>query len=207
MTRYAEQSDARLVDAALGGDRTAFAVLIDRTLATVWSIVTRGSTDVGNAREATYAVYLDAMRELSRGQRRAEVVAWLTGIAERYAPADREAARMPPLALPADLADALWRDLDRRWPDGRPAQGGAIPWRRMGIAAALVVLAAVGPVAFVGLPGAQQRQPAPEATVEASPFASEPDEPDEPESSPSSQSPPEFEFPSAPSDDRTQAGG
>lgn len=192
MTSYARLTDADLVGLARDGDRAAFAVLLDRTLPDVWATVSQ-ATDVRRATRATHATYADALHGLDATAGTRDAGAWIGGLAQQHAPS-RSRATMPALTLPPALEDEVWRDVERRWPDGRRPRR-RLPWRRILTILVLFVAAALVPVAVLGLPDIGARAPAPDSTVEATPV----DGPSETEEPVQAGPLPDYTFPTPPS--------
>lgn len=154
--QLATHSDAELVRRAQEGMATAFAALVHRHAPAVRARV--ASADDPEA--AVIATFSTAMRALEHRDPDEPVGPWLTELAGGQVsdpvPVTAEAA--PP--MDPDELDRVWRELDRRWPTGRPPR--RLPrWLVRGVAtlaliAALLALAVVGP--YVALTTAEDQQ-------------------------------------------------
>jgi hypothetical protein len=134
-------SDAELMKLAKAGWAPAFAVLVHRHAPVVHAAL----GDDPDPLSATTAVFVHAMRELRQRDADAPLAPWLLELIDRPPPAE-------PSAPTAEELDAIWLELDRRWPDGeRPAT--TWPWRRLATVAALVVVAAAVPALVLGVDG------------------------------------------------------
>jgi hypothetical protein len=132
-------SDAELMKLAKAGWAPAFAVLVHRHAPVVHAAL----RDDHDPLSATTAVFVHAMRELRQRDATAPLAPWLLELIDRPPPAQ-------PSALSDEELDAIWLELDHRWPDGeRPAT--TWPWRRLATVAALVVVAAVVPALVLGI--------------------------------------------------------
>ncbi len=143
-----ERSDAELVEDAHAGSAAAFATLLHRHAAAVHATV----ADATDPIDATTATFTDAMRSLAELEPGHAVGPWLLGLAARHTPRPHlvEAGPVPPLGQ--EQIDAIWAELDARWPDGHRSR--RIP-RWVGWAAlvgALVGLAILIPYALLTAP-------------------------------------------------------
>src|SRR3712207_5293244 len=77
---HTSESDAALVDAARGGDRAAFGVLLSRHRPMLVALCTRMFDDPGLAEDAAQEAALQALLSLDRLQRPAQFGPWLSGI-------------------------------------------------------------------------------------------------------------------------------
>ncbi|MTV26973.1 hypothetical protein FTX61_16355 [Nitriliruptoraceae bacterium ZYF776] len=122
--------DAELVELAQAGWGPAFAVLVHRH----GPAVLAACADSKDPWQDTLDVFARALRKLHERDPDAEVLPWLLSLAGRPAPDH------VPEADPEDL-DALWLELDARWPDGRLPRRTPKVLRRTAL---LVGLLAVG---------------------------------------------------------------
>lgn len=166
MTALASLPDAELVRLARRGRRDAFAVLYHRHVGRVYDVVRSGSADAAIARGTTVAVFSDLMRHLG------DVDPTLVGVALEQRAARRvrghAAGRVPGLTVGA--VDAMWRELDRRWPSGEPPRkdvGTMVPVT----AGALVAVMVLGTLASTSRRGGV---PDPSRTFEAVAFQDAP---------------------------------
>jgi hypothetical protein len=178
-----QHSDAELVRLAKAGWSPAFAVLVHRHAPTVHAAL----RDDPDPLSATTAVFVHAMRELRQRDAGAPLGPWLLELIDRPPPAQ-------PSTLSTDELDAMWLELDRRWPDGeRPAT--TWPWRRLAIVAGVVVLAAAVPAIVLGIDAPPE---AGEVELRAVPVT---DDGPPPDTDDADESLPTFSFPVAPDDD------
>lgn len=192
--RLEDRSDTELVELARAGWAPAFAVLFHRHAALVHGAAQDRAAPV----EAVEHVFVRAMRDLRSEGPGGDVGEWLAGLAGASAPSAVE--------LPPAERDAVWRRLHERWPDGRRHRH-RVPWRGVGLVAALVVLAAAVPAVLLlgltgGLAGDDESRVPEEAELRATPVP-EDGEPAEPEVEADL---PDFSFPSAgsPTDEATE---
>lgn len=76
-------TDAELVNAVRGGDRSAFGDLVARYERAVWARAWRVTGDYHAAQDATQDAFLEAFRRLSQLRRPESFALWLMRIAER----------------------------------------------------------------------------------------------------------------------------
>jgi RNA polymerase sigma-70 factor (ECF subfamily) len=109
-----DEAEARLVDAAVAGDRAAFGALYDRHLARVYRHVLYRVGRAADAEDLTQHVFLQAWRAIKEYRRTgAPFVAWLLAIAGNAA-AGFHRARRPEQTLEFDPQnEARWADPER----------------------------------------------------------------------------------------------
>lgn len=140
--RFGDRSDAELIELAKAGWAPAFAVLVHRYA----PLVHAARADAADPTGAVTQVFVQAMRELADRDPGAPVAPWLLGLA------GARATPPTPTALTDDELDAIWGELDRRWPDGRPP-ARPLPWRRAAAVVGLAVLAGLVPAIVLGVDG------------------------------------------------------
>ena len=168
MTVYAALRDDELVGLARGGDRTAFAVLYHRHVQRVYATISTSVSDGTVARGLTVAAFSDAMRRLDQLDPE-RVDGALIHLAERRASGHTPGGRVP--ALTVGAVDAMWRELDRRWPSGDP------PRREPGLTVAVTAGALVATLVLGAMAASGRRGGAPDTTrtFAAEALAEEPD--------------------------------
>jgi hypothetical protein len=117
VTAPASLPDDELVRLARTGRRDAFAVLFHRHVHRIHGTVAAASPDAVAARTTAVGVFSDLMRHLADTDP-ARVGAALDQHAARRIRGRRGSGAAPPLTVGA--LDEMWRELDRRWPDGEP---------------------------------------------------------------------------------------
>lgn len=161
--RLSRRLDGELVELALAGDRSAFAVLLDRHVDDVFTAVLAAGGDPATAERVTSATFGAALARLDRLTDPARFGEWV----ERIAVAEELPADRPPrglgrrtgtapaaAGLSAGARDALWRDLDRAYPYGP----GAVATRRAPDETTVAVLALIaGLVLAVAITGVRLR--------------------------------------------------
>lgn len=163
MDRLSRRLDGELVELALVGDRSAFAVLLDRHADDVFAAVLAAGGDPATAERVTSAAFRAALARLDRLTDPARFGEWVERIAvAEELPADRpprglgrRAATAPTAAgLSTGGRDALWRDLDRAYPYGP----GAVVTRHAPDETTVAVLALIaGLVLAVAITGVRLR--------------------------------------------------
>ena len=131
------RSDQELLSAARSGDSSAYAVLLYRYGGPVRTAVEDARDPITTVTE----VFVDGMRELRRREPPAPALPWLLGLAEQRLrrpvhPVGPDAGRMDP-----DERDAVWAELQERWPNGRREHH---PPRWLGWLALVVALVGIG---------------------------------------------------------------
>lgn len=184
--RYDERDDAELVELAQAGWGPAFAVLVHRHA----PMLLAATADDRDPWGATLDVLVRALRQLADRDPSAPVAPWLLELAGRDAPST------VPAADPDEL-DALWHELDTRWPDGkRPRRRvpAAVRWTALALGAIGVGIAVPAAVINTAPPEDPvtvelRAQPVADAAADVD------EELEEPEPLPT------FEFPDVASDD------
>ncbi len=110
------RSDTELISQAAAGERAAFAVLVARTAADVAASVPQDKDQY----QSVYAVYRQAMRQLSDGAEPTDLHQWLVTLTThlRLPAPKRRTANDPTFRTDRDL-DRLWHDLEPLWPNGK----------------------------------------------------------------------------------------
>lgn len=160
MTTYAPLPDDELVRLARVGDRRAFAILYHRLVQRVYATARASAPDGTVARTVTVATFGDLMRHLATVEP-AEVREAVEELARRRAAGHTPGPDVPPLTVGA--VDAMWRELDRRWPTGQP------PGREPGLTVAITVGTLVATLVLGALGASSPRRgtPDPSRTFEA----------------------------------------
>lgn len=142
VSAYAHLPDDELVRLTRHGDRGAFAVLYHRHVRQVYATVAGSVSDGTVARGLTVAAFSDALRHLDQLDT-ARVGATLQQLARRRAAGHTRGTNVPALNIGA--VDAMWRELDQRWPSGEPPRKdpGAIVPITAGALIAVLVLGAM----------------------------------------------------------------
>jgi hypothetical protein len=138
--RYERRRDAELVELAQDGSAPAFAVLVHRHAPAVLA----ATADAEDPQRATRDVFVRAMRELPDRDPKQPVGPWLTELAGRPAPWTTAEEEVAPARV-----DELWRELDRRWPDGRAPRRSRRVLRRVTVAVAAVAIGVAVPAAVL----------------------------------------------------------
>lgn len=128
--------DAELMELAQAGWGPAFAVLVHR----YGPMVLAACEDAKDPWQATLDVFARALRKLPQQDPDGDISAWLLGIARRPAPDH------VPTADPEDL-DALWLELDARWPDGRLPRRTPAVLKGVAVVVALIAVGILVPAA------------------------------------------------------------
>ncbi len=170
MTPYASLPDAELVPLARAGERPAFAVLFHRHVGAVYDTIRTSAPDGTVARRLTVAAFSDALRHLDRLDPE-QVRDALIELGRRRAAGHTPGAGVP--ALTVGAVDAIWRELDARWPTGEP------PRREPGLTAAVTIGALVAVLILGAMAASSPRSgtPDPGRTFEAASLDPEPTEP------------------------------
>lgn len=133
--------DDELVARARAGHRNAFAVLYHRHVQRVHGMAAAGSADAVTAQTITVGAFCDLLRHLHEVEP-SRVGSTLDAYATRRLRGHRPAVRPAPLTV--GVIDAMWRELDRRWPDGEPPRrdvGSIVPVTAGALVAVLVLAA------------------------------------------------------------------
>ena len=135
-----EGSDADLVRAVLGGDRTAFAGLYDRYAPVVRAICYDHTRNLAHAQDLTQAVFLKAYCKLGQLRDPDQFAAWLVGIARnecrdwlRRRSRDRHefVERLPEVAAGGPADDEEQRSIAPHRGHEPPARAGAAGLARL----------------------------------------------------------------------------
>lgn len=189
--QHSDDSDTELLERARAGSAPAFAVLLYRHGPAVRAVV----ADHADPLRAMVGTFARAMRELpepTEGAPRDRLIE-LAG-----AEVDRPRPPEPAVPLGPDELDAIWVELDQRWPDGK------VPWslpRWVGWSASIVVLAAMAvlvPHAVLTFGANGDEGPNEMAHLVARPFEGELDAAPPAEELEENLEPPPFEFPGVP---------
>jgi hypothetical protein len=138
------RSDTELVSQAVAGERAAFAALVARTAADVAASVPQDKDQY----QSVYAVYRQAMRQLSDGAEPTDLHEWLVTLTTqlRLPEPKRRAAHDPTFRAERDL-DRLWHDLEPLWPNGKKRRQR--PSKRTVLILATVLAVTVIPLALL----------------------------------------------------------
>lgn len=106
LTRMTDSADSILIEAAINGDKTAFAELVGRYRPAVWGTVRRTLGNSSEGEDAVQEVFLRALVSLPRFDRRYPFGPWILRIASNYCIDQLRRRKSRKYRLWSDLSEA-----------------------------------------------------------------------------------------------------